>query len=1003
MTETNEKNQGLWEEVLRDRGLLSKSGGVAFTRLRANLDRRDAESRRAYLVRQDGKVVCHLLVAPDLTDHTARAKLFAEAYPKLVPKHLLSAVAGGEHLYAREYVDGTTLRELLLGNQSLQQQALKVITEVRGLFQQAIRPSDPAAAIEEVEQMIERLRRLSVLRTADQVLLIETVLKVAQRELAETKLGSRVGHGDFIAHNILITPRGEPKLIDFEFSARTHFHANEWENFALFSELSPESLGVLGPIREPIPHWMRALLWVNQILKEGETNLPDVFHRNLASRLGPIVRIIQQEPRLFGRSALLETRWEISSNRAEKTAPATGAFAQLFWSKTQGAFSEKNSIRKPIAPEPAPQTLAFQVTGLPVGEPLYLRFDPAAMPALTVIERISVVDLANKTELWRADRMSPAGLLRCAGTSISLPGDRALSAFSYGSDPQIFLPAIQGRAHSDAIEVSVVFQVEPSLVQIAKILQTIAQHLPKDGAPLGTWTTLLTTLLASPVGSIEKRLQVIQEQLASHGPTTGIAGGTKGATHPALLAAEAQVQQDLGEARAALAALNRENEALSRVLSVTTNIALQLGEHDREVAGTALASHADRLQVLASIQALLQKLGQSLERERQRVVSLEAEVEAWNRKVASLENTKAELVLARIAEANDTIKALGALRDFGLKLVEPASWDIEREGTGGDERSRLALGVQSLLHQLARERDQALAQSQSRQDQLNQLGLELATVEAMLLPIIAALRSSTSSPVPDGARPNPNVALLSELEQTAIEINAIHGRAGEAGPESVVQAVSLTARIALLAKLAALAPKLATAVADQYNHSTELERQCTELRASLSQLEQRHAAGEATRASLEQHIAESDRRLERLVRSGDRAEQNEARLLGEMAFLTTSIAMAAEDTRRLSGTAQTNGTHTADDLASHLRVIEEIRARVRLIGQSRDQAQEALRRLEQAMAAGTQENQALQARLAEINQTLTAAQGRIAALEKTRWYRFQRLLERWTAKLSRRS
>lgn len=171
-------------------------------------------------------------------------------------------------------------------------------------------------------------------------------------------------------------------------------------------------------------------------------------------------------------SALDLWRRTPSTRSADKNDTLT--FLQVFAPQTQG-YDEAHSKR--VALEVG-KWCTLRVD-LPEGlnsADRGLRIDPADCMGVITIARISIQSRINPEALWEIESRKLSEL-SCVGTAICIPQESVCCLFSFGDDPQIILPILEGAEWKYPLRIEILIKLETTAQQIAEAFRMLdASH-----------------------------------------------------------------------------------------------------------------------------------------------------------------------------------------------------------------------------------------------------------------------------------------------------------------------------------------------------------------------------------------------------------------------------------------------------------------------------------------------------------------------------------------------
>lgn len=384
--------------------------------------RRDPRARQQFILHTDHPAG-FLTIGSDLTDFLRRVELLTGQYPDLSVPTLGIARLEGHTLLLQAFVPGRPLLEAFADNPA---GLVSALTTLEKKLADGLRPSSPAAAAAELEELVQNLCALALWTDPDRALLRSPLLPWLKRRLIPATPRLRVSNGDFLSQNLLVTADGDVRIIDCENAAATHFYAEDWLRFGHWSDLPPEARKFVSAQTPDLAAWTVYFV-CRQLLLESQAHGDRRFRLDAPDWCARLKTALESDPTLSPAFAA----WpEFSA-----AAPVIGL--QLFW-KTDSGWSEPASHL--IEVPPGSHEVGFVV---PPGKVHQLRLDPLDVPGTALVERLAVTDLRTGETCLDLPAVHPwdhctpggdAGLVPAAGS----PG---LQVVARGNDPQLFLPA----------------------------------------------------------------------------------------------------------------------------------------------------------------------------------------------------------------------------------------------------------------------------------------------------------------------------------------------------------------------------------------------------------------------------------------------------------------------------------------------------------------------------------------------------------------------------------
>lgn len=438
-------------EQLKHAGIVSSSNDLNLLLLPRNPLRLDFSTRVDFRVNRGATPVCYLTVGRNLADLRSRTIAIAKACPDVTCRPLSWRRVDGWDYFATEYFEGGRLDAEFLGGRISAAQVEKCLNYVMGQLERTIRPSATIAVERELDRLFRQAAELPVFGAFDRILLEKIIFSFVRSGALSARPQTRWTNGDLIPGNILVSPSGEVRLIDYEFASRTHFPAIDAWRWARFSRLPPElrSLAALAG-ENTLDGWAKAICILQQLI--------------LLQRIHPAA-IALDESRLLARelmdlttSAHSDFRGDVLvrslAARAEPALPApttTCPKVQLFWS----ASSDYNETRSLSFCYPESRTGVFRFEIHDAPEHVKLRLDPTDSTGLLEISAIRVRHQPSNRTLLSLSESTGWDSLRLVNDILRLPDTPFLNMLSLGDDPVLELPDINTESTGGLLTVEV--------------------------------------------------------------------------------------------------------------------------------------------------------------------------------------------------------------------------------------------------------------------------------------------------------------------------------------------------------------------------------------------------------------------------------------------------------------------------------------------------------------------------------------------------------------------
>lgn len=230
-------------------------------------------------------------LGPAAADRANRQKAFAGACPELVSSPKVLTPVDHSDLMAEPFHRGRTL-ESWLGDVTVNPAEVRHHLSTAWLaLRGTSRPSTTAAFEEEWTRWEDELSTSGAFNPAEWGTLETKVLPSLRARLSPASPHCHWTNGDFLPANLISVSDGEIRLIDHEFSRRSHFAA---EDAVRLRVMSPALRARPDLIPESIPHpplaW-HLFFWLRQTALEARHNTPAYLARWLPHRLAVIRRL----------------------------------------------------------------------------------------------------------------------------------------------------------------------------------------------------------------------------------------------------------------------------------------------------------------------------------------------------------------------------------------------------------------------------------------------------------------------------------------------------------------------------------------------------------------------------------------------------------------------------------------------------------------------------------------------------------------------------------------
>jgi len=459
-------------DALRALQLVPAVGKWSVHPISRNLERIDAVATQYYVVSENSRPRQVLCVGRDLSALVARNRLFAGAYPDLACPVQGEGRHQDWHYVLMQYFAGRPAIDVLHHSAAGAQRVVAALEKLAAQFRAAEQPSTPEAARAEIDDLASQVLPLPYWTPLDRAFLETCVVPYLKEQLVPLQPTRRVTNGDFILRNLLLAEGGDMRLIDYEYGADTHFHAEDWLRLVYWDVL-PDfvrgfALRQAGRLRP-----LRVYLALKQLVLEARTNLPQKAAADAHHWTDSIRQVITSDAAHGSHSVF----WPASE--APDASLEGETQAQLFW-MTDAGWSSERSLVIPVRTGPH-QVIRFVI---PAGAAIHaLRFDPLNCPGVVTIFNLTVRKLdPEPTILISAFGPEALAFGAVSGDAFTVPaGGENYQIVSTGNDPQIHFNQTGGPADS-RLEVEITFSLSLDALEQAQLLRKIAAARPLAGA-----------------------------------------------------------------------------------------------------------------------------------------------------------------------------------------------------------------------------------------------------------------------------------------------------------------------------------------------------------------------------------------------------------------------------------------------------------------------------------------------------------------------------------------
>ena len=448
-------------------GIVSDLDSFSLEPIPRNPERRDFQTRGSFRALSGSRIVCHLTVGANLEDIWKRSGEFAAACPEIAARPLFLHRAEGVDYLGVEFVEGTDFETLALQGQLKAPKASSLIRNLVSCLEGTFQESTVSAAQVEMDALFASIGESPMFSGLDQRFLQEFVFPLIRQGVCEAPPRTRWTNGDFIPCNVRIDLQGRPRLVDYEFACRTHFHGEDSLRWAFFSKGLPKEFRGIVPFDDTSymgSTWLEAYFLLRQMKLSAETSANTMAISSTAAYV---------RDRLLNLVSAYHNGFQSSLfYNAMSARPAAGpvgfpiGMAQLYWS-TEGNFSEEQSSRLQV-PYEKETLLRFKLPRQ--SGPLHLRFDPIDATGLVHISALRVHLPQTGQELLAMNGQTGwQGLRVCSGLH-RLKDTPEFNSLSWSTDPSLLLPVLDFGPTGQDVAVEVGIRFTPKLGDLPALL-----------------------------------------------------------------------------------------------------------------------------------------------------------------------------------------------------------------------------------------------------------------------------------------------------------------------------------------------------------------------------------------------------------------------------------------------------------------------------------------------------------------------------------------------------
>jgi hypothetical protein len=282
--------------------------GLHLEPIQGNPKRRDYLSKASYRVLAGTRTLCHLTIGRNFAKLWERTRSFANACPEITCQPLFFHQTGAWDYLGIEFFDGRNLDGLVLERQLTPAEALKHSGKVLAALERTLQPSTAEEAAREIDALFAQVRALPIFAEFDQIVLQQAVFPFVRAGALTGPFRTRWTNGDLIPRNVLVDQKGNIRLVDYEFAARTHFFAEDAWRWRTFSTLPPEARVLPGvgdgAMQEP---WIEAICLLRQLVLAHEIKRAHPAAVDSRSFIDRLVSLAAEAHSGFRASAFLQS------------------------------------------------------------------------------------------------------------------------------------------------------------------------------------------------------------------------------------------------------------------------------------------------------------------------------------------------------------------------------------------------------------------------------------------------------------------------------------------------------------------------------------------------------------------------------------------------------------------------------------------------------------------------------------------------------------------------
>jgi len=423
--------------VIRRAGVAPKKGNIHLQRYPSNSSRRDTRQRISFRIWQAETPTVHLIVGRGLSGLHRRAEAFHRHNPGLAARPLYFVQHAGVDYFGQECVGVLNLDEALTEKRIDATQWLQVVRQVADALGATTQPSRLTLLMRELAEFEASVAAIPSLTHIDAVFLRESVFPLLRFEASKLAPVTTWTNGDFITRNIVLDAAGHPRLIDYEFAQRTHFHQQDWFRFGHFSShppgIKPEDLAP----GLPLPPWLEIRGWLEHAVKMNQICAPAVAQADLAKISARVTELVENQGGLQAPPVFFDFSRAANGAARELMAPVDTLAVE--WTR-QG--SSQFLSEPPVTLQPRNWSeVRVDLSGAP-GRMPRLRLRLPAAPCVIELRGMEVYGRQRDQILWAVDSSQMRTVVSCTGTVLDLPTLEGLGLIQLGGESFVTLPPI---------------------------------------------------------------------------------------------------------------------------------------------------------------------------------------------------------------------------------------------------------------------------------------------------------------------------------------------------------------------------------------------------------------------------------------------------------------------------------------------------------------------------------------------------------------------------------